>query len=34
MLNDVKLILERASHESARTGIGAVDSLHIAQRIC
>ena len=30
MFNDVRLILERAGHESARSGLGAKDSLHIA----
>ena len=30
MFNDVRLILERAGHESARAGLGAMDSLHIA----
>src|SRR5260221_12217272 len=30
MFNDVRLILEHAGQESARSGIGAMDSLHIA----
>jgi len=30
MFNDVRLILERAGHEAARSGVGAMDSLHIA----
>jgi hypothetical protein len=30
MLNDVRLVLERAGLESAQSGIGAMDSLHIA----
>jgi predicted nucleic acid-binding protein len=30
MLNDVRLILEHAGHEAARSGVGAMDSLHIA----
>jgi hypothetical protein len=30
MLNDVGLILEHASEESARAGLAAMDSLHIA----
>jgi hypothetical protein len=30
MLNDVQLILERASRESAKSGVSAMDSLHIA----
>ena len=30
MFNDVRLILERAGHEAARSGLGAMDSLHIA----
>ena len=29
MLNDVRLILEHAGHESARAGLGAMDSLHV-----
>ena len=28
--NDVRLILERASHEAARSGVSAMDSLHLA----
>jgi len=30
MFNDVRLILERAGRESARTGVSAMDSLHLA----
>jgi len=30
MLNDVRLILERASRESAKSGVSAMDSLHLA----
>jgi predicted nucleic acid-binding protein len=30
MLNDLKLILRHASKESARSGVGAMDSLHLA----
>jgi predicted nucleic acid-binding protein len=30
MFNDVRLILERASRESARSGVSAVDALHLA----
>lgn len=30
MFNDVRLIRERASRESARSGINAMDSLHLA----
>ena len=30
MFNDVRLILERASRESARSGISAMDALHLA----
>ena len=30
MFNDVRLILENAGRESARAGLGAMDSLHIA----
>lgn len=30
MFNDVRLILDRASRESARSGVGAMDSLHVA----
>ncbi len=30
MSNDVRLILERAGRESARSGVNAMDSLHIA----
>ena len=30
MFNDVRLILERAGHEAGRSGVGAMDSLHIA----
>lgn len=30
LFNDVRLILERASRESARSGVNAMDSLHIA----
>ena len=30
MFNDVKLILERASRESARSGVNAMDALHLA----
>jgi predicted nucleic acid-binding protein len=30
MFEDVRLILERASRESARAGVSAMDSLHIA----
>jgi len=29
MFNDLRLILERASRESARSGISAMDSLHV-----
>ena len=30
MFNDLRLLLERAGRESARSGVGAMDSLHIA----
>ncbi|MFN0171287.1 MAG: hypothetical protein ACKV22_33140 [Bryobacteraceae bacterium] len=30
MFNDIRLILERAGREAARSGINAMDSLHIA----
>jgi predicted nucleic acid-binding protein len=30
MFNDVRLILERAGRESAKTGVSAMDSLHLA----
>jgi hypothetical protein len=30
MFNDVRLILERASGEAARSGLSAMDSFHIA----
>jgi predicted nucleic acid-binding protein len=30
MFNDVRLILERAGREAARSGINAMDSLHVA----
>ncbi len=30
MFNDVRLILERAGREAARSGVGAMDSLHLA----
>ena len=30
MFNDVRLVLERASHESARSGVNAMDSIHLA----
>ncbi len=30
MFGDVRLILERASRESARSGVGAMDALHLA----
>jgi predicted nucleic acid-binding protein len=30
MFNDVRLILERASRESAKSGVSAMDSLHLA----
>ncbi len=30
MFNDVRLILERASRESAKSGVNAMDSLHLA----
>jgi predicted nucleic acid-binding protein len=30
MFNDVRLILERAGREAARSGVGAMDSLHVA----
>ncbi|MCC6394794.1 MAG: PIN domain-containing protein [Bryobacterales bacterium] len=30
MFNDVRLILERASREAARSGVSAMDSLHLA----
>ena len=30
MFNDVKLILERASREAARSGVSAMDSFHLA----
>ena len=30
MFNDVRLILERASRESARSGVSAMDALHLA----
>ena len=30
MFNDVRLLLERAGREAARSGIGPMDSLHIA----
>ena len=30
MFNDVRLVLERASRESASSGVGAMDSIHIA----
>lgn len=30
MFNDVRLILERASRESAKSGVSAMDSLHIS----
>lgn len=29
-LNDVRLVLERASRESARSGVNAMDSIHLA----
>ena len=30
MFNDVRLILERASREAARSGLSAMDSFHVA----
>jgi len=30
MFNDVRLVLERASRESARSGVNAMDSIHLA----
>lgn len=30
MFNDVRLILERASREASRSGVSAMDSLHLA----
>jgi hypothetical protein len=30
MFNDVRLILERASRESARSGVNAMDAMHLA----
>ena len=30
MFNDVRLVLERASSEAARSGVGAMDSMHLA----
>lgn len=30
MFNDVRLVLERASRESAKSGVNAMDSIHLA----